>query len=309
MADEADTVAPIEQAAPAIETVAAETETTTPVDDGPQQILDPSEVAQAEADAADAEAAALAAIEEELEDIDWNGKTFKAPKGVKDGILMQSDYTKKTQAVSEQAKALEARRAEIDQQAAATEEELRDRAVLLGVNAQLEQYKDVDWLTLARTDPVGYNEHRARFDQLKAAAADTAESLKTKQAERTQNAERDLANRVEETLKFAREKIPGFKPELIGTLVEFAQAEGIPEAAIKSNWSPSLLKLLHKAHIGNLTLQKQANLPKPAPAIPLTPLATVGGKSTPAARADLASADMESYVAARKKGVGGRANF
>ena len=304
MADEAEAVAtPIEQATPAIETVATETPTT-PVDDGPQLILEPGEEADAEAEAA--EAAALAAAEEELEDVDWNGKTFKAPKGVKDGILMQSDYTKKTQAVSEQAKALEARRAEIDQQAAATEEELRDRAVLLGVNAQIEQYKDVDWVTLARTDPVGYNEHRARFDQLRAAAEETAASLKTKQAERTQKAERELANRVEETLKFAREKIPGFKPELIENLVQFAQAEGIPEEAIKANWSPALLNLLHKANIGNLTLQKQANLPKPAPAIPLTPLATVSGKSTPAARTDLGSADMVDYIAARKAGVGGK---
>lgn len=302
MADEEVVVAPIEQAPPAAEPAAIETETpTTEQDDGPQLILEPGEVDE------DAEAAAAAlALEEELEEVDWNGKTFKAPKGVKDGILMQSDYTKKTQAVSEQAKALEARRAEIDQQAAATEEELRDRAVLLGVNAQIDQYKDVDWVTLARTDPVGYNEHRARYDQLRQAAEETAANLKTKQAERSQKAERDLATRVEETLKYASEKIPGFKPEAIGTWVEFAKTEGIPEEAIKKNWSPTFLNLLRKAHIGHLTLQKQTSLPKPAPAIPLTPLATVSGKSTPASRVDLASADMDAYVAARKQGVGGK---
>ncbi len=301
MADEAP-VAVIEQAAPAIETVATDVPET-PVDE-PERIPEPGDVADAEAAAAEAEALALA--EEELEDVEWNGKTFKAPKGVKDGILMQSDYTKKTQSVSEQAKALETRRAEIDQQAAATEEELRDRAVLLGVSAQIDQYRDVDWVTLARTDPVGYNEHRARFDQLRAAAEETAANLHTKQTERTQFAERELATRVEETLKYAREKIPGFKPELIENLVKFAQAEGVPEAAIKANWSPTFLNLLHKANIGNLTLQKQSSLPKPAPAIPITPLATVGGRSTPAARTDLASADMEAYVAARKAGVGGK---
>ena len=299
MADEAATVAPTEQAAPAIETVATEIETVTPVDDGPQLILEPGE----EDDAAEA---AAALIEEEMEDVDWNGKTFKGPKGLKDGILMQSAFTQKTQAVAEERKALETRRAEIDQQAAATEEELRDRAVLLGVNAQIDQYKDVDWVTLARTDPAGYNEHQARYMQLKAAADETAASLKTKQAERTQNAERDLATRVEETLKFAREKIPGFKPEVIENLVQFAQSEGIPEEAIKSNWSPTFLNLLHMANIGKLTLQKQSSLPKPAPAIPIAPLATVGGRSTPAVRTDLASADMDAYVAARKQGVGGK---
>lgn len=303
MADEAESVAaPIEQApAPAIEPAAIETDPTTN-DNEPELILEPGE----EAEEAEPAVAEPAEPEDDLEEIDWNGKTFKAPKGVKDGLLMQSDYTKKTQAVAAEAKALEARRAEIDQQAAATEEELRDRAVLLGVNAQLEQYKNVDWVTLSRTDPVAYNEHRAIYDQLKQTADETAAGLQKKQAERTQAAERDLANRVEETLKFAQEKIPGFKPEAIGTLVEFAQAEGIPEEAIKSNWSPTFLNLLRKAHIGHLTLQKQASLPKPAPAVPLTPLATVSGKTTPAANTDLATADMAAYVAARARGVGGK---
>ena len=300
MADEAETAAPIEQAAPAIETVAAETETTAPAD-VTERILAPDEV-QASEEAGQEQPQEPS--DDETDELDFGFEKYTVPKKLKEAVeTWRAATTKKEQDVADRRKALDA---EHEQRSKATDEELHDRAVLLGVNAQIEQYKDVDWVTLARTDPIGYNEHKARYDQLKEAAAQTAKSLETKQTERTQNAERDLANRVEETLKFAREKIPGFKPELIGTLVEFAQSEGIPEAAIKSNWSPSLLSLLHKAHIGNLTLQKQANLPKPTPAVPLTPLAKVTGNSTPAARTDLASADMEAYVAARRAGVGGK---
>lgn len=300
MADE-ETVAPVEQAAPAIETVATETTTepTVPVDET-ERIPGPDEVEAT----GEGETGQQQEPVDDTDELEFGFEKYTVPKKLKDAIeTWRSATTKKEQEVAERRKALDA---EFEQRSKATDDELQDRAVLLGVNAQIEQYKDVDWVTLARTDPVGYNEHRARFDQLRAAAEETSASLKTKQAERTQNAERDLANRVEQTLEYASKKIPGFKPELIGTLVEFAQAEGIPEETIKANWSPNLLNLLHKAHIGNLTLQKQANLPKPAPAIPLTPLATVSGKSTPAARTDLASASMEDYVAARRAGVGGK---
>lgn len=299
MADEAAPVAaPIEQAAPAIETAVIEDVTAIPADETERIPAPGEEQASVEGDGQQDD------LGDEDDELEFGYEKYKVPKKLKEAVeTWRAATTKKEQEVAERRKALDA---EHEQRSTATDDELRDRAVLIGLNSRLEEYKGVDWVTLARTDPVAYNEHQAIYGQLKQAAEETNASLTAKQTERTQTAERDLANRVEETLKFAQQKIPGFKPELIGTLVEFAQSEGIPEAAIKANWSPSLLNLLHKAHIGNLTLQKQSNLPKPAPAIPLTPLTTVSGKSTPAARTDLASASMEDYVAARRAGVGGK---
>ena len=299
MADEAEALAAhVEQAAPAIEPAAIENVPETPADE-PERIPAPEEVQASEAAELVQEPG-----DEETDELEFGFEKYKVPKKLKDAVeKWGAATTKKEQEVAERRKALDT---EHEQRSKATDDELRDRAILIGLNARMDEYKAVDWVTLSRTDPVGYNEHRAIYDQLKQAVDETNASLTAKQTERTQSAERDLANRVEETLKFAREKIPGFKPELIGTLVEFAQSEGISEAAIQANWSPSLLNLLHKAHIGNLTLQKQSSLPKPAPAIPLTPLTTVSGKTTPAARTDLASADMEAYVAARRAGVGGK---
>ena len=294
MADEETAIAEIEQETPAIETEVAPE----PAPDEPERILDPGEEEAAAADAA-------GIPDDEFEDIEWDGKSFKAPKGVKDGILMQSDYTKKTQAVSERMKALEARSAELDQQAEVTEEELRDRAVMLGVNARLDEYKNVDWAQLWRTDPVAAGEHQAIYQQLKEHAQETSEGLKTKQANRTQATERELATRVEETLKFASSK--GIKSERIGEIVKFLEADGISEEAIKRNWSPAFLTLAHKAFLGHQTLAKQTATPPRAPAPSLKPLATVGGKSTPGGTVNLADADMDAYVAARKRGVGGKA--
>lgn len=300
MADEDISIAPaLEQAAPAIE-VDANT-APEPVTDEPERILDPGDVAEIDE-------AAQAELEEDLEEFEWNGKPVKGPKGLKDGVLMQSDYTKKTQAVSAKEKALESREAEINQKLAATEEELDARSTLRDVDKRIGEYAKLtqaDWDYHHNIDPMGTDKAWRDYQFLKEQRTEVAKSLETKQNERTQAAQQSLAKRVEETTAFAQKEIPGWKPELTETLVKLATDFGVPESALQANWSPVFYKLLHRAHIGELTLNRQT-APKPIPA-PLQPLATVGGKSTPAARADLATSDMDSYVALRKKGVGGKA--
>lgn len=300
MADEDNSIAPVlEQAAPAIEVDA--TAAPEAVTDEPERILDPGEVAEVEE-------AAQAELEEELEEFEWNGKPVKGPKGLKDGVLMQSDYTKKTQDISKKAKELESREAEINQKLEATEEELDARSTLRDVDKRIGEYAKLtqaDWDYHHNIDPMGTDKAWRDFQFLKEQRTEVAKNLETKQNERTQAAQQSLAKRVEETTAFAQKEIPGWKPELTETLVKLAHDFGMPEDALKANWSPVLYKLLHRAHIGELTLNRQT-APKPTPT-PIQPLATVGGKSTPAARADLASSDMESYVALRRKGVGGKA--
>src|SRR5690348_4108431 len=58
---------------------------------------------------------------EEFEEFEWNGKQIKAPKGLKDGVLMHADYTRKTQANAEEKRALSAEREALKQQAKISE--------------------------------------------------------------------------------------------------------------------------------------------------------------------------------------------
>ncbi len=282
----------VEQAPPAIDVAAQE-----PVVEEPTRIPGPEEVAD------ELPEDPTPPADDENDELEFGFEKYTVPKKLKTAVeSWRAATTQKEQEVAQAKRALDT---EIEQSRKATDDELKDRAVLIAVQEQLDQYKTVDWLDLYRKDPAAHGEHQARFQQLQQLHNQTAESLKTKQTERTQLAERDLANRVEETVAFAQKAIPGWKPELTETLVKFAQSEGIPDEVIKSNWSPTFYGLLHKAHIGSLAMQK-INAPKPA-AAPVAPLATVSGKSTPAARTDLESADMETYVALRKKGVGGKA--
>lgn len=295
MADEQEAIAPIEQAEPAI---APEATTELPADE-PVAIPDSLETEEATGDEPTGEPEA-----DDTDELEFGFEKYTVPKKLKAAVEdWRAATTKKEQTVSERQRALDAREAEITQQAQVTEEELQDRAMLVGIKSQLEQYRNTDWVALWRNDPIAAGEHQARFQQLQQFEAQTSASLNEKQTARTQKAQQELAKRIEETQEFARKEIPGWKPDLDAKLIEFAVSEGVTQDFLRSNMSPVLYKFLHRAFIGNQALQKATS---PKPAAPLKPLETVNGKATPNARVDLASADMEAYVAARKRGVGGK---
>lgn len=292
-------------AAPAVETP-SEPAAVEPVETPEPQEL-PEDVLGT--DSEDPEAPAEGELaDDDTEEFEWNGKKVRGPKGLKDGLLMQADYTKKTQTVAEKAKALEAREAEITQQAEATEADLDARAELRSINARLAEYAKLtpaDWQHHLQTDPMAVQQARLEIDALKDQKAELEGKVSKAAAERTEKAQQDLAKRVQETITFAQKEILGWKPELTDTLVKFALDEGIPEQVLQSNWGPTLYKLLHRAHIGHLALTKQptaAAKPAPAPVAPLTKV--TAGNSTPVSKSltALADADMEAYVAARNAG-------
>lgn len=241
----------------------------------------------------------------EFSTIEIDGKEYQVPKELEGAFLKNKDYTQKSQANAERTRALEAKEAEIEERAKATEEELDMRATLRSVDAQIAEYAKLtkaDWDAHQLQDPMGTEQHWRAFQMLKDQKAELSEQLSTKQNERTQAAQQDLAKRVEQTNAFAKENIKGWNPQLTDTLVKYAVDTGIPESVLKQQWSPTLYKLLHRAWVGERALSKQiAALPKPQ-TTNVKPSVTVTGKSNPGAKKSLADMDMDEYVAARKSG-------
>ena len=306
MADEQQTIAPPELATPAPE--ATVTEPT--IANEPERIPSPEE-AHSEQQAAEA-----ASVEAELEtvEIEWDdGKKYVIPKPLESGILKNKDYTTKTQEAAALRKQLESREVEINQRLEATEQELDARAELRGISAQLSEYAKLtaeDWQYHLQQDPLGTQQAKLQYDMLKDRKAELDGVLSKTTAERSDKAQQALAKRVQDTLAEAPKIIPGWTNETanktMDELLSYATSEGIPEQVLKDNWSPQLLKLLHRAHLGHNLLTKQATAPKPAPTVIPQPLQTVAGKSSAPTSGDLGNLDMEAYIAARRKGVGGK---
>lgn len=238
--------------------------------------------------------------EEELEEFEWEGKPIKGPKGLKDGVLRQADYTRKTQEVAATKRELEQRAATLDQQFQAAEEELDLRANLKAINAEIQKYADVDWQKLESEDIVGAQSHWRRLQQLKEAAQKASANLNTRVTERTEKAKQETANRLQETRQFAETQIKGWTPEVDAKVTEFAVKElGFDTDTLLRAYNPAVYKALHLAWIGHQAIQKPAAAP-PAPKPAPQPLTVVQSKGNPAARKSVADMSMDEYVAYRK---------
>lgn len=295
MADEELSAAQSELETPAIATE-QETETAQP-----ETEIDGEEPEVAEEDEGGAEPA------EELEEIEIDGQTYQVPKALKGSFMKSADYTQKSQANADRGRALETREAEIEERAKATDEELDNRAALRGVTARLAEYAKLtpeDWQAHMLSDPLGTQQHRMAFEDLRNQKADLEGKISTAQSKRTEATQQDLAKRVQETLAAAPTIIPGTTEKTIGPaidkLVNFATSAGIPEQALKANWSPTLLKVLHLASLGQQVMDKQS-APKPKPAPAPAPVKVISAKSNPTNRKSPSEMSMAETAEAFRK--------
>ena len=236
--------------------------------------------------------------QEELDELEWDGKKFKAPKGAKDGFLMHADYTKKTQEVAATRKELEDRAERIAQQAKASEDEIQHRATMHTIETELARFKDFDWTAyqIARQqDPLGADEAWNYKAHLIAQKSEVGKAISEAETARTAQAQQDFAKRMQDTEAYARSK--GWTKETDKQVLDFAFSKGVDAKTLQNLISPVVYELLYLARIGDQRLQK----PAPKTGIQPAPLTTVAAKAAPPARIDLGDADMDQYVAIRRK--------
>lgn len=263
MADEQETIDPTELETPAI---------------GEDQ--DDNQAEELQTESQDGEDEGLAP-EIEYAEIERNGKRWQVPKELEGEFMMQADYTKKTQNVSAKERELEARAAQIAQQAQFAEEEMTERATLVNVKSQLEQYAQVNWDALENEDPMSAQRHWRNYQTLKDQHAQLAGNLQQRQEFRTREAQQEAAKRIEETRNFAQKEIPGWSPEMDGKILEFTQSMGIDKTALQQTMNPQVYKILHHAWIGYQALQKQAAPPKASAQPAAQPLTKITARANP----------------------------
>ncbi len=234
--------------------------------------------------------------DEDLEEFDWNGKKIKGPKGLKDGVLMQADYTRKTQEIAETRKELEARAAHITQQSQASEDEMTARAALISIDSDLKSYENVDWDKWEAEDLFAAQAGFRKFQQLKEARGQVVSFVGEKQKARTEQVQQDTAKRLQETREYAEKQIKGWTPEVDAKITEFATKElGFDWNTLKGAYTPAVYKALHLAWLGHQAINTKPATP---PKTPVTePLRVVAAKANPPAKKDLAKMSMDEYAA------------
>jgi hypothetical protein len=186
----------------------------------------------------------------ELVDVVYDGKSYQLPPELKDALLRQADYTRKTQEVAQARKAVEAACAEHHQSAAHTRAHIQDAARIVALNDQLAQFGQVDWQALQARDPAGAQNLYRQFEQIKSLRDRAARAWLQKEQDHASHAKRATARRVDEVHAHLPRLIADWSPELDERLRVYGTEQGLShdEMVQAALHNPIFLKLLHKAH-------------------------------------------------------------
>lgn len=221
------------------------------------------------------------AEDDETDEIEWeDGKKYRVPKALKDGFLRQADYTRKTQEVAAEKKALAER---ISSWEAESEEVTAAKALKLNIDNRLKQIDsltEAQWQELERTNPAQARalerEHRKLSDQARQVDAAVADYTSKLQGER----EREFANLRQAMFTEVKRKVPDWSDQLGDEVADFAIREyGVSQDALRNlTDSPSLLVLID-AFKGRKAIKALQETQKHAQRQKTKPAATVRGAS------------------------------
>lgn len=239
---------------------------------------------------------------EEFDEIEYDGEKYSVPKKLKNGFLMQQDYTKKTQTVAEERKAVEAEKAAIKAEREAAQAHIKDVGRVYQINDQIAEMEKLDW---AKLEQENFFEAQAKFREytlLKEKRAGLVAQIQDAEQKRSQEAQQGFAKRYAETNETLAKDIKGWNAETANKLRDFAIANGATEDDIRTlAVNAPLVKLLHKAWLGDELLKKQQTAAQTAePKVQPKPLTKVTGQGAKPA-VNLFDADMETYAAERRK--------
>lgn len=202
-------------------------------------------------------------------EIEIDGKVYEIPEELKDGYLRQSDYTKKTQEIAEGRKAFETEREafsrqqqEIQQRVQLQQQNLQGYAHLAALDAQIQQYQNVDWASLIDNDPVEAQKLQWQFNQLKEQRNGIAHQISNTEQQAAQQHQQALAKVVAEGRATLEREISGWSEDTVKQLRDYGQAQGFQAEELAQVYDPRQVKVLHKAYLYDQMMQKAQAKPE-----------------------------------------------
>ena len=184
-----------------------------------------------------------------------NGEELEKPLDEVIALAQQGlDYTKKTQEVAEQRKALEeyAQTIKVQEQAFQQQVQLNqaligDIAKLQAVDNQLAQFNDVNWQELSDTDFVEAQKLFFTYNQLQQQRSVLATDLVQKQTALQEQQAQSLQERVEKGKEILAKEIPNWSRETSQAVIATGKEYGFTDDELGMIVDPRHVKVLHDA--------------------------------------------------------------
>lgn len=229
---------------------------------------------------------------EETEEVDWeDGKKYAVPKALKDALLRQADYTRKTQEVAAQRKELESRQEAIRQHAEWQQANIKEYARLEAITDRLSQFQNVNWAQLNQDDPVRAQALFIEKSNLESAQRELRDTLTQKQQQALWTQQQEAAKRIQEGRAALAKAIPNFTPELAKSLRDHGTSYGYTAEEIGAVDDPRAVQVLHDAYLWRQYQNKQRAAASQKPVQQAEPVRQVTGRkpTQPGLRDDLST--------------------
>lgn len=260
-------------------------------------MLDQNQEQPSDTDSFTADAEPVTAVETELEvpaeeavsgeseadteeDVEYEGKQYRVPKEIKDALLRQSDYTRKTQEAAEIRKQAEAYAQRVEVQEQFQRENITTLAKVHAIDEQLAAFANVNWNEIADADPVQAMKLDRQARQLQAQREQLAFEVTQKQAEFEQRQQQNAAKLFDEGVRVLQREIPGWGKELAEKLVVYGMSRGYTERQLKSNLNPHSVIDLYRSYAYEEARKKATAKPVQAQEKPVTRISANNGKAT-----------------------------
>jgi len=202
--------------------------------------------------------------EQELFDITINGKTKKVNLDeLKEGYSKGSDYTRKTMELGEQRRTLDSQLDTISKDQEAVKKMREEYAQKLQVVEQNIQTDDnIDWVTLAQSDPTDYAVKKAEYDRKKELQLHIQQEKQRLAQEQRKEQEQIYQKHIESERGKLLNIMPVFgdeqkAPKLMKDISEFAMKQGYTEQEVNMVVDHRAVKTLHDAMKYNQLLEKK----------------------------------------------------
>lgn len=184
-----------------------------------------------------------------------NGEELEKPLDEVIALAQQGlDYTKKTQEVAEQRKALEEYAQTIKVQEEAFQQQVQLQQALIGdvaeltaVDKQLAQFNDVNWQELSDTDFVEAQKLFFTYNQLQQKRSALATELEAKAQQVQQSQAARMQERIEKGKEILAKEIPNWSRETTQELVAVGKEYGFTDDELGTIIDPRHVKVLHDA--------------------------------------------------------------
>lgn len=211
---------------------------------------------------------------EAFEEVEYEGKKYALPPELKDAILRQADYTRKTQELAQTRQQAEQTFAQQQARIEAERANIQAVARLTALDERLQQYAGVDWDSLSQSNGELAQREFMKYQQLKDSRAQFVAQIQQHEGQRAMQEQQETARQLQEANEALGREIKGWSPDYAQSLREVAKSLGAKEEQLNGIREPWIVKALHAQKVLAEMTKKAGTA---APAVTAKPVRTISG--------------------------------